>query len=152
MVGLVLSVLAAAGCSTYREVSGSSLVLDMNPRAPHFEGSYDFDLLASVAGKSCVSRSNTSSTYWVGMVNLKAMAKDDLTREAIAAAAYDAISRLSDADSIVVTRVVTEGKGIQRVCATVYGRGVRLKKGRRITPSATDDRETPVEPPDTSDE
>jgi hypothetical protein len=56
------------------------------------------------------------------------MSNDETTRQAIAAAAYDAISRLDDVDTIVITRVVTDSQTPDRVCATVYGRGIRLAK------------------------
>jgi len=56
------------------------------------------------------------------------MHSDRTTQQAIAAAAYEAISRLSGADTILITRVVAEGQGSGRVCATVHGRGVRIIK------------------------
>jgi hypothetical protein len=55
---------------------------------------------------------------------------------------------LTDADTIVVTRVVTEGSA-SKVCAVVYGRGVRLKKAK--APPTKPDPERPDEHPD-SDE
>lgn len=91
-------------------------------------GAYDFQLLAAVRGRTCISRSNRTSVYWVGLQDLSQMHSDRLTQQAIAAAAFDAISKLQRADTMVITRVVAEGQGSDRVCATVHGRGVRLIK------------------------
>lgn len=49
-------------------------------------------------------------------------------RPATSAALIDALDNLSAVDSIVVTRVITEKKGDDEICASVYGRGVRLTK------------------------
>ena len=91
-------------------------------------GAYDFQLLAAVRGRTCISRGNRTSVYWVGLQDLAQIHPDRLTQQAIAAAAFDAISRLRRADSLVITRVVAEGQGSDRICATVHGRGVRLIK------------------------
>ena len=146
--GFFLAAAAAlSGCSTYKEVSGSSLLLDVTPRPPSFAGAYDFDLLEQVGGKACITRGNNSSTYWLGMTELAKLSSDSLTREAIAAAAFDAISRLDEADTLVLTRVVAEGNGVHRVCATVYGRGVRLKKAAPLLPTAERNTTKPVASP-----
>ena len=113
------------------EVSGSTLLLDVAPATrPAMIGAYDFELLDAVGGSSCISRSNRSSVYWVGLQDLAMPNSDRVTQQAIAAAAYDAISRLEEADTIVLTRVVATGKGSDRVCVTVFGRGIRLIKAK----------------------
>jgi hypothetical protein len=129
------------------ERSGASLLLNLSPaNRPEVRGSYDFELLEAVGGKTCISRSNRTSVYWVGLQDLSQMHPDPLTQQAIAAAAYDAISRLEDADSIVLTRVVAEGQGSDRVCANVYGRGVRLiKAGEPAKPPTPKRNETELE-------
>jgi hypothetical protein len=123
------------------EMSGSSLLLDVSPAGrPAMVGAYDFKLLDAVHGKTCVSRGNRSSVYWVGLQDLAQMHSDRLTQQAIAAAAFDAISRLHRADTLVITRVVAEGQGSDRVCATVHGRGVRLiKEGDTTEPESEPD-------------
>ena len=113
-----------------REVSGSSLFVDLAPHgSPPIVGAYDFELLGSGAGKACATRGD-HVTYWVGLADLERMSDDELTRQAIAAAALDAISRLDDVDTIVITRVTTEAKSEDVVCATLVGRGVRLLKAK----------------------
>jgi hypothetical protein len=126
-----------------RQVSGSTMLVDLAPHgSPPVVGAYDFELLGSGAGKACVSRDDRA-TYWVGLADLDRMSDDPLTRQAIAAAALDAISRLEDVDSIVITRITTEAKGDDKVCATLVGRGVRLLKAEpATTPSTT----TPTPP------
>jgi hypothetical protein len=113
-----------------REISGSSLFVDLAPHgSPSVIGAYDFELLGSGAGKACATRGDRV-TYWVGLADLDRMSDDELTRQAIAAAALDAISRLDDVDSIVITRLTTEAKSEDVVCATLVGRGVRLLKAK----------------------
>lgn len=90
-------------------------------------GGYDFDLLDDVAGKACAVTGATT-TYWVGIGDLGKVSPDLLTRQAIAAAALDSIAHVTGADTLLITRVVTEGKGPNKVCATVVGRAVRLTK------------------------
>jgi hypothetical protein len=125
--------LALASCVAPHEISGSSMLVDLAPHgSPSVVGAYDFELLGGGAGKACVSRDDRA-TYWVGLADLDTMSDDPLTRQAIAAAALDAISRLEDVDSIVITRVTTEAKGEDTVCATLVGRGVRLLKAEAKT-------------------
>ena len=109
-------------------VSGGSLLVDFNPvNRPALVGTLDFELLAGGKAKACADRGSASS-FWVGMADLEKISRDPLTRQAIAAALTDAITRLDDVDAILLTSVVTEAKGPDRVCATVAGRGIRLTK------------------------
>jgi len=101
-------------------------------------GAFGFALLAGGVGKACARRGGKRTVYWVGMEDLSKVDSDELTQQAIAAAAFDAISRLDDADSIVLTRVVAEGK-VDEVCATVSGRGIRLIKADSDDSSARPD-------------
>lgn len=118
--------------------SGSSLLINMAPSGPlRFDGAYDFDLLDEVSGKACAEESDRQR-YWIGMNDLDGLARDPVTRQAIAAAALDAIGRLDGADTILLTRVVADGKNGVRVCATVFGRGVRITKAGRASAAQSD--------------
>lgn len=118
-------------------VSGGSLLLNMQPvNRPNLVGSYDFELLEEGAGKRCIKRSDVT-VYWTGILDVDALAPDVLSRQAIAAAAHDAIQRLDGADSILLTRVVTVSEGPDERCATVIGRGIRLVKARPPAPAPT---------------
>lgn len=121
----------AAACSKHA-VQGSGLVLNMQPTPPSFAGAYDFDLLDAVRGRECLREGGhqlggSTISYWVSGAGLDSMATDSRSAQAIAAAAFKIIDT-SNADSILMTRVVVESKGEHEVCATVYGRAVRLKK------------------------
>jgi hypothetical protein len=134
MIGLT-TLLFAAAC--HHEVSGSSLLVDLRPaNSPALVGALHFELLALGRGKACAVR-DSGARYWVGMADLAAVSRDWLTRQAIAAALLDAASRLDDVDSIMLTSVVTEAKGRDKVCATVTGHGVRFVKAGPATGQAT---------------
>jgi hypothetical protein len=137
MRGSLLMVLALAGCATKPEMSGSAMPLNMTPLRPTFAGAYDFRLLGTVHGESCVTRENMEiSVYWVALNDLEKMSGDQLTRRAIAAASFQAIKGLDTIDALVVTRVVAEGHGPDKVCATVWGRAVQLTKYEGPPPAA----------------
>lgn len=113
----------------HAEISGAGLLLDLSPtNRPSLVGNLDFDLLPSGAGTACVAR-DSHKQYWVGVTELAKIASDPLTRQAIAAAVTDAVSRFEDTDAVLLTSVVTESHGPNQVCATVVGRGFRLTKG-----------------------
>lgn len=125
--------LGMIGCAPKPELSGSALPLNMQPSPPRFIGAYDFDLLDAVQGRSCDTRpglGDQASLYWFAGAGLGKLSADDLTEHSIGAAAFEALKNSPDADSIVVTRVVAEGHGPDKVCATVYGRAIKLKKAR----------------------
>ena len=131
----VLALVFATGCTSYRlpelshsQVSGAGVFLDFAPaNRPALVGALDFDLLAAGTGSACVQR-NSGKSFWVSFPAVAELEVDELTRDAIAAAVMDAVSRLEDVDGILLTRIVTEGRGTDRVCAKIVGRGVRLKK------------------------
>jgi len=50
------------------------------------------------------------------MADVAKLSTDPLTQQAIAAAVMDAVARLDDTDAILMTRVVTESKGSDRIC------------------------------------
>ena len=128
--------LAMIGCAPKPEMSGSALPLNMQPSPPRFVGAYDFDLLDAVQGRSCVTRpslGDQASIYWFAGAGLEKLSPDALTEHSIGAAAFEALKNSPDADSIVVTRVVAEGHGPDKVCTTVYGRAIRLKKARKAS-------------------
>jgi hypothetical protein len=134
---LVTGLLFAYACvqaANVRELDGAGLFIDVTPaNRPALVGKLDFDLIPAGSGKACVDRYGTKQ-YWVGMDSVAKLSPDEFTRQAIAAAMQDAVSRLDDVDSILLTRVVTESKGPDRMCATITGRGVRFTKA---TTSAT---------------
>src|SRR6185369_17339349 len=92
---------------------------------PVLVGNLDFELLPQGSGMACANRSG-GKQYWVGMADVAKVSSDWLTRQAIAAAVGDAVARLENVDSVMLTSVVTEAKGPDRVCATITGRGVRF--------------------------
>jgi hypothetical protein len=146
--GVVACWLGASGCASKPEINGGALVVNMQPPAPQLVGAYDFDLLDAVQGRSCVTRSSDGtepSIYWFRGAGLDKLAPDPLTAHAIGAAAFDAMKRAPTADSLVITRVVAEGHGPDKVCAFVFGRGVRLTKAgsRRESNEHDDDLQPP---------
>jgi len=108
-------------------LAGGALLLNLQPtNRPSIVGSYSFELLGQGTGKSCVTRGD-DTIYWSGMTDLAELSSDRLTQQAIAAAMHDALTRL-EADTILVTHVVTTSRTPDRVCANLVGRGVRLFK------------------------
>jgi hypothetical protein len=124
-----LLALALAGCSKKTVIGGSSMLNMMPATPPEFVGHYDFDLLDAVQGTACAQRSeNPRRGYWIAELPFaKTLPRDSLTTGAIASATIDAIGKNPQADTILLTRVVTQGKP-DEVCAFVVGRAVRLKK------------------------
>jgi hypothetical protein len=47
---------------------------------------------------------------------------------------FDALAKVKDAETLIVTRSVTMGDSLKKLCTTVHGRAVRLKKGPTIVP------------------
>jgi len=127
LVSVVACVPEAPPAPAEPAVSGAGLLINVAPsNRPALVGNLDFELLGAGSGKACVFR-GSPTRYWLKMDDLT-LPTDALTKQAIAAAMTDAISRLDDVDTILLTRVVTEGKGPDHVCATVTGRGVRFIK------------------------
>ena len=139
----VVLLVAATACTppppiVHNETSGAALLVDMHPTGrPPLNGAYDFEMLDEVSGKGCATR-GAGTTYWIGMTDLTKYSSDQLTRQAIAAAAIDSIGRLQKVDTLLVTRVVAEGQGPDKVCATVVGRAIHLVKSGDAAPSRTD--------------
>ena len=135
---LVLCFTAQAACAltphaepVSRQPNGAAVLLDLTPaNRPALVGALDFDLLDAETGAACADR-GSAKTYWVSIAELATVSSDSLTRQAIAAAVTDAVSRLDDIDGILLTRVVTESRGPDRVCAKIVGRGVRLTKAHQ---------------------
>lgn len=53
--------------------------------------------------------------------------RDKATNEAIGAAAFKATASLENADTLLLTRVVTRGES-DKTCATVFGRAIKIRK------------------------
>lgn len=114
------------------------MLLDLKPiNGPALEGSLGFDLLDQIVGKNCATRGD-DTVYWFGFSDLAKVGPDLLTRQAIAAAAFDAIANIQDADSFVLTYVLAQAKGPDKVCAEVHGRAVRLTKGGTAPTAGSD--------------
>jgi len=152
---VLLLVVAAtvAGCTTH-EVSGGALILNAQPAVPpQFAGAYDFDLMPATNYTACVKRSSPldgGEQRWVLGVAFDKMPGDALTRAAIAAAASHIID-LTEADTLIVTHLATQAKSNDEVCATVFARGVVLKKAVRsgdemVDPTMQRDRSAPSRP------
>jgi hypothetical protein len=92
---------------------------------------YEFELAGTGAGRACATRGDRIS-YWVGLADLDQMSSDPLVRQAIAAAALDAMSQLDGVDTLVITRVTTEATSADVVCASLVGRGVRLRSSAPV--------------------
>jgi hypothetical protein len=122
-------VLMIAACSHTRQHVGSTM-LDMQPTRPTFAGQLDFDLLERVRGMACAKsddsfRSGPSVVYWMGEPSMPEV--EPAVRGIVAAAALDALER-TGADTLMITRIITEAKNDEELCAYVYARAVKLKK------------------------
>src|ERR1700733_14445753 len=131
-VASILFFAATSGCTpplvVHRETTGAAVLIDMHPTGrPPLNGAYDFEMLDEVSGKGCATR-GSDTTYWIGLTDLTKYSSDQLTRQAIAAAAINSIGRLDKVDTLLVTRVIAEGQGPDKVCATVVGRAIHLVK------------------------
>jgi hypothetical protein len=128
----VILAAALAACSPASTLTGGAMLNVQPTRRPAMVGDLDFDLMGSVRGEACVRKADASGVdreYWIGVLPFEGTPpRDPLTLGAIAAASTDATERVKGADTILVTRVLTEGKSPDEVCAYVYGRAVRLKK------------------------
>lgn len=139
---LLTTTLMVSACAPAATLSGGAM-LNVQPTAsPSIVGNYDFDLLDPVRGKACVRTtvSGSPQEYWMGILPFQGkLPGDALTIGAIAAASTDAIDQIAGADTILLTRVITEGKSSDEVCAYVYGRAVRLKKANARGSHEVDD-------------
>jgi len=118
-----------ASCAGTR-VNGAGVLLDMQPSRPTFVGAYDFDLLDHVRGSACMSATKAafeeSVVYWLAGDGFDHL--PSASRNAIGAAVFQILDEHPGFDSIVATRVIVTAKDTDTSCATVYGRGIRLKK------------------------
>lgn len=146
---VLVAVTVAVGCEAPKppeepapprpEITGAGLILDLSPaNRPSIQGNYGFELLDEVSGLACATTDmRRQIRYWIGMPELDKLAPDRLTQQAIAAAVHEAISGLEKADSFILTRFVSESKGPDTICVTVFGRGVRLTKEASQVTSAS---------------
>jgi len=123
----------AAGCAPVVaggpvERGTATYVNMLPPSGPAFSGTYDFDLLQPVVGEACVGW-NDNANYWAFSTSGGVGEGFGLKPKAEAAAVFNALSQVSEADLIVVTRASFEMKAGGQMCATIYGRAARLKKG-----------------------
>jgi hypothetical protein len=129
-LAVALSVLAASalGCAT--QVRDAQQLVTLTPPAPAMAGTYDFELLSPIVGRGCVER---GSGAFVSATVLGVRLESGLIGQSQAAAVFDAMSKVSGVDAILVTRMLTEGDISAKLCTTVHGRAVRLTKGPTIT-------------------
>jgi hypothetical protein len=130
----MLVTLLATACTGAPQHAGSAM-LNFQPPPPTYVAQLDFDLMESSRGTACAKVTGDSFTtsktkdvvvYWTELP-LATVAPPPV-RGLIAAAALNAIEKTPNADTMIITRVVTEPKGNDTTCAYVYGRGIRLKK------------------------
>lgn len=146
LLSCVLTSLVALGCAA--PAKDTKVLVNVTPSVPPaFSGTYDFDLLEPVVGSACVTRSD-STEYAVAIVGASPLGTGGgLRGKAEAAAMIDALARVPGADSILVTRTAMEGDLEISICARVWGRAVRLKKGPTIgTAPASDPGAKTVQP------
>lgn len=122
------------GCNRAPQHVGNG-ILDVQPGRPVFAGQLDFDLLESGRGTACAKLQSGYAVasgrgdvilYWSDLPI--AGAAPTQVRGLVASAALDALEKMPSADTMIVTRVVTEAKSSDETRAYVYGRGLRLKK------------------------
>ena len=144
MTCAVVMTVLLAGCGG--RVEGGRQYLNTMPVVPpQFAGTLDFDLLDTVVGKGCAELEGTT-TYSVMMVGSRVGSGSGLIEQSEAAAVVDALSKIKDAETMLVTRSISEGDTTKKVCTTVFGRAIRLKKGPTMTP-ATSPAPAPAAPP-----
>jgi hypothetical protein len=157
---LAMFLVTAVGCARAPQHVGNG-ILNVQPDRPVFAGQLDFELLPSARGTACskvhsgyavASGRGDVMLYWSDLPI--AGSAPTQVRGLVAAASLDALEKMPNADTMIVTRVMTEAKGPDETCAYVYGRGIRLKKagtsnGDGTTPSS--DRSTD-EPDDDDDD
>ncbi len=142
LASLAACTFCAASCA--HEVSGAGLFLNMQPAAPTFAAQYDFDFRGQSKGEACAVR-DEDTEYWFSGVKLDDI-KDATSRQAVAAAIASLLDYDKTADSFVLTRAVAIPKGEDKVCATVWGHPVRLRKARPASPPTVKDPSELVEP------
>jgi hypothetical protein len=109
----------------------SKQLVNVMPAPPVMAGTYDFDLLDSVVGTGCAVVGGASFTATVAGNHVGV---SGLVGQAEAAAIYDALAKVKDADLLFVSRTTSDGDGSSKVCSTVFGRAIRLKKGPTLAP------------------
>ncbi len=116
-----------------KQVNGGAVLVNMQPSPPSFSGTYDFDLVNDVTGKACVYRGvESDEQYWVIAPGLERSSGDAATDQAMHAAVFNAV-RSNDADTMLLTSVVSKTDENGKTCATVYGKAVKIRKGVSTT-------------------
>lgn len=142
-IAVLASLLLGAFCGCSAPLRDAKMLVRTTPaNAPQMLGTYDFDLLEVVTAKACVEP-NDRTIYRTVILGVDTKT-DDGTHMARAegAAIFEAIGKVQGADALLVTRIRTEAETPDflgqngRACSTVWGRGVRLKKGPLLTPSS----------------
>lgn len=126
-VALVAVFALVAGCVTPGGAEkGSEMFEGMLPTGrPGLVGKYTFELLGQVQGHGCATLYDTTRYWTVVPGSDVGSGGTDMENQAEAAAVFDAMKKMPDADTLVPFRLMSEGTG-DRVCVTIYGRGVRF--------------------------
>ncbi len=157
MVGAVLaSVIGGTwGCvprlatEEERVFSARSVVNVAPGSSPPLVGTYDFDLLGDAQGQACAEWGDMNklgfrqilvdghpAIYTAAVAGATFDSDDPLVRQAESAAVFNALSKLNGADLMFVTRSSLTSDTAEKLCATVWGQIVRLKKGPTLSPKA----------------
>ena len=139
--GLAIFVLVAA-CKTAEppNIRGGQQWINLPPQNAErpIVGSYGFDLLGPVEAEACVGKKDPKYYVTMGPRRIGSMFSSVSGTQAEAAAVYQALKGLKDADLILVTRAVTQLKG-GKECAQIRGRALRLKKADQQELKALED-------------
>ena len=123
---LVLS-MGVTGCvKTVKE--SKNLIRSTPDEGPEWAGTLDFDLIDRVVGKACVSE-HQATYYYVNVEGADLGKGMGLRARSEAAAAWDAMKNIEDADMLIVTKMFTEGEDGRRLCTELHGWAAKIKKG-----------------------
>jgi hypothetical protein len=76
---------------------------------------------------------NGRTAYYSVSIAGAAPTSDDVrVQQAESAAVFEAMSKLKGSDLMFVTRSIVQSDASDRICATVWGQGARLKKGPTV--------------------
>jgi hypothetical protein len=93
-------------------------------------GTYDFELLGDIEATGCAEK-GVRVTFVTATTGYDT-AGLGLTAQSRAAAVFEALSKVRGSDLVFVTRSVSQGDLNHKICTTVYGKAIRLKKGPTV--------------------
>jgi hypothetical protein len=120
--------LVAAACTNLR--SNGVGLMNMQPAPPQLAGGLDFDLLDPVEARACARDEDDlvvdRRVYWLAGAPFDSVPAP--SRGVIAQAIGRIFDKNPELDSLIVTHYVVESPRHDESCATVYARGIALKK------------------------